>query len=80
MAKEWDFEAEKNQNRCKTIKYSTLILCLMAIFCQSKPTITSQKSEQVNKVLYWSLFDFCLFWAAIVDFFSLFELVNDYKT
>jgi hypothetical protein len=51
MAKEWDFEAKKNQNRCKTIKYSTLILCLMAIFCQSKPTITSQKSEQVNKVL-----------------------------
>jgi len=29
--KEWDFEAEKNQNKFKKIKYPTLFLCLMAI-------------------------------------------------
>ena len=32
MVKERDFEAEKNQNKCKKIQHPTLVLCLMAIF------------------------------------------------
>ena len=31
MMKEWDFEAEKNLNKFKKIKYTTLLLCLMEI-------------------------------------------------
>ena len=32
MVKQRGFEAEKNQNKCKKMKYPTLVLCLLVIF------------------------------------------------
>ena len=49
MAKEWDFEAEKNLNRCKTINYSTLILCLMAIFLSVMGQNQQSHLKNLNK-------------------------------
>jgi hypothetical protein len=61
MVKERDFEAEKNQNKCKKIKHPTLVLSYGHFPARSgsKSTITSQKSGEVNKGLYWFLTDNC---------------------
>ena len=45
MVKERDFEAEKNQNKCKKIKYPTLFSCVIVIFLLE----IGQKSTIYNK-------------------------------
>jgi hypothetical protein len=71
MVKERDFEAEKNQNKCKKIKYPTLFSCVIVIFLLEigqKSTIYNK--NQITSTSYQSrpLLTFSDFWVVIVDF------------
>ena len=68
MVKELDFEAEKNQNKCKKIKYPTLFLCNLAIVLlemgqnQQSPLKNQKKSTMNYTGLTFSVFDPFLAW------------------